>query len=293
MLILPLIPVRFVRLRVPGLLAVLLLLLARAAVAQTPGRVLFDPTTEYARRCLANDSTPLLSINHRNFRLYYPDSSYAARHLDRLTQELDAAYARILDVLQVPSYDHGIHLIAVDSREAMLKLMGMRIKGGAAVADHLVFFVFNDQTRPQFRHEIFHLISYQLWGSCINRLLDEGAATYTDNTCFYDNPINAINARLLSEHKLFDTLALAADFGAQAKQSDVIAYLQAAGLVKYLYERYGLARFRQLWTEGFDHFEAIYGLPLARLDREWRLYLRTLPPAPEIDLTKLMKEGCG
>ncbi|HYE76699.1 MAG TPA: hypothetical protein VEI97_01820, partial [bacterium] len=118
-------------------------------------------------------------------------------------------------------------------------------------------------------------------------------ATFTDNTCFYDNAIYAINRKLLEEKKLYRTADLVEDFGAQAKKSDVIAYLQAAGMVKYLYDRYGVKRFRRLWEEGFGQFEAIYGQKLGAFDKEWRRYLQTLPPAPEVDLGKLMKEGCG
>ena len=252
----------------------------------------FRPPSSYVNGFIANDSIPLSSVNYQSFRIYFRDSSYAATHLDTIEKELDTAYDRILSVLGVSTYANGIYLVAVDSKEEMQKVMGYKIKGGAAQGHDLVFFVFNPDIRPQFKHEIFHLISFETWGPTRYRLLDEGGATYTDNFCFYDNPMYSINAYYGKEKMLFPFHRLIDDFDACAKQSDVIAYIQSAGIFKYLYETYGLEKMMRLWSAGFEQFQSVYGFSIEQLEIDWLALIKTIPIPEGFDINRL-KEGCG
>lgn len=255
-------------------------------------QIIFRQPSSYVQSFIGNDSITLSSVNYKSFRIYFRDSSYTSSHLTEIEQELDIAYYRILSVLNIPSYDYGIYLLAVDSKEEMQKVMGYKIKGGAAKGHDLVFFVYNQNIRPQFKHELFHLISYETWGLTNYRLLDEGGATYTDNYCFYDNPMYSINAYYLQQKKLFPIAALINDFDNQAKKSDVIAYLQSAGIFKYLYEKYGAEKMKLLWTKGFEHFKSIYGISIEQLETEWLNFIKTVPIPDDFDIDRL-KEGCG
>src|SRR5262249_44197729 len=49
----------------------------------------------------------------------------------------------------------------------------------------------------------------------------------------------------------------------------------AGSFSRWLVERYGSARFRELYRHG--DFERAYGRPAAGLEREWRAFLRTVP----------------
>ncbi len=255
-------------------------------------RVLFRQPSSYVLGFIGNDSISLSSSNYKSFRIYFKDSSYTAKHLDEIEKELDIAYTRILSVLNVPSYKHGIYLLAVDSKEEMQQVMGYKIKGGAAVGNDLVFFVYNPQIRPQFKHELFHLISYEVWGPTKYRLLDEGGATYTDNFCFYDNPMYSINSYYLQNNMLFPLESLINNFDNQAKKNDVIAYIQSAGIFKYLYEKYGVEKMKQLWTTGFENFSTIYGFSVKQLEIDWLNFIKTIPIPNEFDI-KMLEEGCG
>ena len=195
-------------------------------------------------------------------------------------------------MLNIASYDNGIYLLAVDSKEEMQKVMGYKIKGGAAKGHDLVFFVYNQNIHPQFKHEIFHLISYETWGVTNYRLLDEGGATYTDNYCFYDNPMYSINAYYLQQKKLFPVDSLVYSFDNQAKNSDVIAYIQSAGIFKYLYEKYGTEKIKLLWTDGFENFNSIYGFSIRQLETDWLNFIKTVPIPKDFDINKL-NDGCG
>jgi hypothetical protein len=255
--------------------------------------IIFRQPSPYVLGFIGNDTIHLSSINHNSFRIYFRDTSYAASHLTRIKTELDTAFNRILSVLTIPKYPYGIYLLAVDSKDEMKRVMGYKIKGGAAQGHDLVFFVFNDSIRPQFRHEIFHLMSYETWGHTKYRLLDEGGATYTDNFCFYDNPMYSINAYFLKKKELFAFKDLINDFDNKAKENDVIAYIESAGIFKYLYENYGVEKMKLLWVKGFDQFEAIYGFSIIHLEKDWLNAMSKVPIPKDIDENKLMDQGCG
>lgn len=266
-----------------------LLLASFVAFAQ---HTVFRQPSWYVKGFIDNDSVPMSSVNYRSFRIYFKDSSYTASHLREIEQELDIAYNRILSVLGITEYPYGIYLVAVDSKEEMKELMGYKIKGGAAQGHDLVFFVYNPEIRPQFKHEIFHLISFEMWGPTKYRLLDEGGATFTDNFCFYDNPMYTINAYYVREKKLFPLDQLVNAFDEQAKKSDVIAYIESAGIFKYLYEKYGPDKMKQLWVQGFEALETIYGLSLRQLEKDWLEFIKTIPVPEDFDIGKL-DQGCG
>lgn len=255
----------------------------------------FYPLTGYARQFLDNEELPLLSVNHGFARIYFRGGSYTAQHLDTVREELTKSYYRILALLGVPAYTRGVHFVFVDSAAEMEELNGFHVRGGLACPGHdLVFFVYNgDGRRGQFTHELFHLMANEVWGITHSRLLNEGSAVYADNTCFYDNPINGINAYMLREGHAVPLQTLISDFDRLAAENELVAYLQSAGIFKYLYERYGLDRLRKLWTAGFDAFGEIYGFPVSELERAWKEYLETVEPPAAIDWQMLLEHGCG
>lgn len=273
----------------------LLLFVSIAIIAKAQQRTepVFYPPTPWVKDMLFNDSLNLVSFNHSQFRIYCKADSYAAGHLPQLKAELDMALSRIKEVTGIANYTSGLHLVAMDSEEQMQEVTGLHVKGMAIIGNDMVVFVYNDKIRPQFKHEIGHYITHDEWGEPACRLLDEGFATYTDNQCFYDNPIYSVNAYMLKNKKLVAFNVLINDFDNETKKGDVVTYLQSAGIVKYLNEKYGLAKFKQLWTDGFGMFETIYGFSVQQLEKDWLAYVGGITIPQGFDWEKLMKEGCG
>lgn len=50
----------------------------RTAFAGTAGEVVFYPPKEYLRQFIYNDTLPQVSVNYRNFRLFFQGNSYTA-----------------------------------------------------------------------------------------------------------------------------------------------------------------------------------------------------------------------
>lgn len=268
--------------------------LARTSLNDPADEVVFYPhRADFTRKILNQDTLPFLSISLGNFRLYFAGNSYAAEHIPEIKQQIAFAFSNALRILDVEKYNRGITLILFESVEEMKAFTGVRAQGGIAYAEFDAgLFPITAIRRPQFKHEIFHIISLNTWGPSRCRLLIEGSAVYADNECHFDNPIPTINAYYLQSNQLQSLDSLINHFDEIAVQNDVMAYLQSAGLFKYLYEQYGLDKMKLLWIRGFEDFKDIYGFSIERIETEWIDFLKTVPLPDDFDFNKL-KEGCG
>jgi hypothetical protein len=175
----------------------------------------------------------------------------------------------------------------------MKSVTGVRALGGIAYPRFDAgLFPITAIRRPQFKHEIFHILSLNTWGPSNSRLLIEGSAVYADNECHFENPIPTINAYYLQADQLVPLDSLINHFNEIARKDDVLAYLQSAGVFKYLFEHYGLEKMKLLWVKGFNDFESIYGFSVGQLERDWLNFIKTFPIPDDFDINKL-KEGCG
>jgi hypothetical protein len=72
----------------------------------------------------------------------------------------------------------------------------------------------------------------------------------------------------------------------------MIAYHQAGCMVEYLLRKYGVEKFRDLWQQGFYHFQDIYGASFSRVETEIKATAqRDCPRPPTIDW-KVFSVGC-
>jgi len=267
---------------------------SRTTFQSNEPEIIFSPHTPKMREYIDNDSLPFISINYANFRIYFRGNSYAANHLTEVKQEADRSLQRIFSVLQISHYNKGLNLVLVDSASELQQLTGMNVHGGFSLQEQdLVFMVNNNARKIAMKHEVFHFISNDVWGFCESRLLNEGGAVYAENECNdYENPVYSITAYLLKQKKLFPILSLINDFDNIALNNEVIAYYESAAIFKYLYEKYGAEKMKQLWVKGFTDFESIYGMPLSQFEKEWTDYMSTIQTPKNMDWEKLSKNGC-
>ena len=261
--------------------------------AFTGDEIIFKPLPKEVKQFIFNDTLPFLSINHKNFRLYFSGNSYTAKHLEVLKSQLDIAFQRVLSVLQTDSYLFGANIVLVDSRDDLKNLTGIAAYGGFALVNKsTVFLVFNDKRRIQAKHELFHLISHDVWGLSPVRILDEGGGVFADNECFCEDPIYGISSYLLKNKLLFSFSYLITDFDRAAYNNDRIAYLEGAGIFKYLYEKYGIEKLKRLRLSGFEQFQSIYGITIHQFEKDWLDFISTVPVPDTIDFDRFLKEGC-
>lgn len=253
--------------------------------------VLFQPHTKTVKEYLDNDSLPFLSINYGIYRIYFRGNSYAASHLPEVKAQLSEALQKVLGICQASEYNHGINIILVDSARETQELTGFYIHGGMSMPEvQSVLVVYNEGNQNPFSHELFHYISNDLWGMYSSRILQEGGAVYTE--CGNRTVIDSVTAAIFKEQKMFSLDDLINKFDDIAREDEIIAYFEGASVFKYLYENYGAEKMKQLWTEGFEKFELIYGKSLSDFENEWKGYILSLPVPDKYDWTNAALHRC-
>jgi len=256
--------------------------------------VLFNPPNAKVKGFLFNDDLPFISVNFQNFRIFFRGDSYAAKHLERVKNELSVSLSRSLAVLGISAHSTGTNVVVVEDKMEMKNLTGFSVGGGLALSDlDLLFLVWNGSRRMQAKHEFFHVISNQVWGKTHSRLLNEGGAVYADNECVYNNPIYTVNAMLLREKRFLNIQELIDDFDHVAQKQEVAAYLQSAAIFKYLFERFGREKMKVLWKKGFDSFQQIYGISVKELQGMLEQKLKQTAVPKDANIEKILSTGCG
>src|SRR5215218_10147926 len=220
-----------------------------------------------------------------NVSFSFPSKGFAYDNRNKLVRECLEAIKSNSALIQLPQYSDTITVQFLRSRQEMKKYTGMTPSGIALVEPKILYVVANadpGEVKPPIKHELMHMISMTSWGypGQDSNWMNEGLATYAENNCngYNDEQIY----RYLSEKSmLIPMAALTTSF---YKQPEMIAYHQAAYIVQYLLNQYGVAKFKELWTQGFDQFERIYGMSFQQAKTNMdKIAKQDYPAAPAID----------
>jgi hypothetical protein len=254
---------------------------------------IFYPHTPQMRKFIDNDSLPFLSVDYQNARIYFRGNSFAAYHLPAIRKHLDLSLKRIFAVVGISEFNRGVNLVMVDSAGELKELTGMYVHGGfSSQGNDEIFFVYNGE-KEDFKHEIFHFISNNVWGfNRKSRLLNEGGAVYTEYPCDDDYSLYGISSYMLKENKLFSFESLINNFHEKEMESEERAYFESAAIFKYLYENYGIEKMKEIWLKGFDSFDAIYGITLPQFEKEWTAFISTVRSPKNLNWDKVASNTC-
>lgn len=227
----------------------------------------------------------------KNVNFIFPESGYAFDNRDEIINRTFDAIEDNIKILKKEEFTDTIYVRVLSSREEMFIYTGTKAVGNTYPHWSTFYIVANeDVVNPVIKHESMHLIAMLDWDyttrNCI--WMNEGIATFAANDC-NGKSVEEIYRYLLEEDKLISIEDLTTDFFAQ---SEMVAYHQSGYIVQYLLENYGLEKFKNLWTEGYEKFEEIYGVPYLKVKKDLEdLVLEKYPKAPEIDWEKF-SEGC-
>ena len=228
-------------------------------------------------------------INNVNF--IFPESGYAFDNKEEIITQTFDAIAHNSKILKKEEFTDTIYVRVMSSRDEMFIYTGTKAIGNTYPYWSTVYLVSNeDVKKPPIKHELMHLVAMLDWDysrrNCI--WMNEGLATYAANNCNGKN-VEEIYRYLLEENKLIPIENLTKDFYAN---SEMVAYHQSGYIVQYLLENYGLDKFKNLWTEGYEKFEEIYGISYAKLKKHLeKELLNKYPKASKIDW-KEFSQGC-
>lgn len=222
-----------------------------------------------------------------HLRIHFQPGSYAADHIDQFVE--DAEQARPTGYV---CWGPAKIRPALKSKDQMKRITDYAVRGWTDPVAKTVLLVRASPSHQGERHEIAHLLSYNLWGHSndwgTTGWMSEALATYAGGPCS-GHSIDEIVAYIDLQSDLIPLDSLALKF---RRYNDLIAYLQAGSLFGYIRETYGLAKVRALWDRGFEQFETTLSKSPSAVDAEWRKHLKASYPEPKVDWISLKKTGC-
>ena len=210
-----------------------------------------------------------------------------ANDLERIGTEREAAVEKLTSFLGVDA-PGGIRIVLYP--DSATKTTDTRHSGSGWASGKTIVEIYNASTRVDPYHELTHIVSGQLGGP--PALFDEGLATYASERFGDDalrllgwpgKPVDRVACELAHSNELIPVSELFdfTDIGS-AESRPRVAYPEAASIVKFLVEHYGVARFRDAFRtlmssdEQDDRarnrvaFARIFGASLGDVERTWR-----------------------
>ena len=211
-----------------------------------------------------------------HFVLYYPKEKVSDRDVQFLKAEAEYQYG--VDVSRMGEslrYGEKISVYLYPSGETKRRFIGTSTTNIAKPWKkeiHLTLDSFEDT----FRHELVHVLAANVGLPVIcasDRMgLNEGFATAVDWNWQEFSP-HEYAAAMQREKLLGDPAALFSYTGF-AMQPGSYAYIVAASFTRYLIDRFGVMRFKEVFPAG--HFVEVYGVSLDVLISDWEGFLKTV-----------------
>ena len=167
------------------------------------------------------------------------------------------------------------------SREATTALFGRPLWGWADPYSDTVVLAWNDERTLFNRHEIMHVLAWNLWGLAAQPFgwISEGLAVYAQGSC-RNHDLLQLARVLRNRGDLYGVDRLTQQFW---QLDEVVAYVEAGSLVRFPYEVYGREATRRLWHGGVAEAEEALGVSLADLEAMWHRHLDTVIPTREAE----------
>ena len=224
----------------------------------------------------------------KNITYIFPEEIDIKRRNSAI-KECQQSIEESLKLIQETQFDNKFDIEILKSKKDMLKYGGMAAQGLAFPENDVLFILLKDQNSV-IKHEMMHMITMYKWGTpqTSSTWMNEGLATYAGGTCF-EYSLEEIYKYFIQSNKLISMENLTTDFQGNP---DMVAYTQSALISKYLIENYGIAKFRELWKNGYANFNVIYGFNSKSLQSKIFEYInKKYPKNIDFDWEKFNK-GC-
>jgi len=204
-----------------------------------------------------------------NITYYFPSEVEISRR-NLAIEECQKSIEENLKLIGETEFNNKMDIEFVKSRNEMLKYTGMGAQGMAFPDRNTFFTLLKDKDSP-IKHEMMHMITMYKWGTPPNSStwMNEGLAIYSGGNCF-ENSLEEIYKYLVQSNKVISMEKLSEDF---YENPDVIAYTQSAFISKYLIDNYGIFKFSELWKNGYEKLNDIYGFDSKTLENNLKDYI--------------------
>lgn len=228
-----------------------------------------------------------------HFIIHYPPGGDIERDIALIGADHEFRLAQVTRDLGVPPPAEKIDSYYCESAEQKAALLGARHVDMAKPWRHEIYVNHAAFPHPLLRHEIAHVVAGEfgdpLFGVSARRVLGvplffnvgliEGLAVAADWPDHFSHPLTPHQSvKAMLEMHMAPPIQRLLSTGFFAFSS-ARSYTAAGSFVRFLLDRYGAARLRQLYQSGGD-FEAAYGRPAAALAGEWQRMIEAIPMPP-------------
>jgi hypothetical protein len=227
-----------------------------------------------------------------NISFVFPPRGYAHDHRQQFIQKCLDGIRHDLPIINLHEFTDTFTIRFLESRQEMKEYTGNPASGITMLEPRKIIYLLANEKEEgaPIDHELMHMISLAEWGypDRTSLWMNEGLAAFSQNICNGYND-EQIYRYFAGSHMLLPIDSLVNQF---YLEPEMIAYHQSAFLVQYLLKQYSVEKFRNLWQQGFNSFQPIYGVTFSDVVRDIDITAkRDYPTAPDI-VWKKFSEGC-
>ena len=254
-----------------GPLALLLILLTSCQVLDR------TPSQPRPDRLVGARGFVWVADSSEHFRIYVDTGSIATQRRDLLKFQLEHARSRVLTLIGEDDYARPIDVFIVANNAAMRRLTKQATNGIAYHRSHVIVLTVTPTWSAIPVHEIFHVIAMNTWG--VGPVwLNEGMAVLADGI-WQGRAVHEVTRDLLKQKKLVSLERLMTRF---RDEDAAVVYPQAASLLKYIGEQFGIEAIKLLWQRDEAGFTRATGSSLLAIDERWRAWLADAVPVSTV-----------
>ena len=206
--------------------------------------------------------------------------------LKSIGRKMENIQKEILTLLHESS-PQKLHLYFLKDRTTLASYTGYSAKGYTDTQKGILYFVDTDPFHLPLKHETTHALSWRLWGTPKEYWISEGLAVFANNNCG-NYPLHVLAHALHRQEKLVPFQNLVHSFDFRALEPS----LQAASVVQYIYETYGVAALKAFWQKGWTSSKSIIGLSPTTLEQQWKMWIAQSTFNTDVDWEKIKRHGC-
>lgn len=221
-----------------------------------------------------------------HFLLRAQREARSADSLDLLGQRLEETQKTLLEILHERQFVK-LAVYFLKDRQTLTAYTGFPANGYTDTEKGIIYFVDKAPFHLALRHEIMHALSWRFWGPPQGYWLSEGIAVFASDNCGGYN-LHSLVHLISRQNKILSFRDLEKDFDFRSLEPS----LQAASLVKYIYEQYGVGALKNFWQKGLKSSKEIVGIPEAELIKSWRVLIDGQKFKTTIDWRKIKESGC-
>lgn len=221
-----------------------------------------------------------------HFKLQAQVGVRSADSLKSIGQKMEKVQKEILALLNDRN-PQKLQLYFLKDRATLASYTGYSAKGYTDTHKGILYFVDQDPFHLPLKHETAHALSWRLWGTPKEYWISEGLAVFANKACGGYN-LHVLANALYRHGKLVPFQNLVDSFDFRALEPS----LQAASVVQYIYDTYGVAALKAFWQKGWASSHAIIDLPATTLEQQWKAWIAKEQFRAPVNWENLKTHGC-